>query len=392
MAGADYKREQYNASPDEGVPLCDLYRDAFWPFLETGRPEDPFLPGTEKWPIWEHGFDVVTDEHIRDAPGGHQAFDVWRNTYQVDDSWSDEDIYSEVEFPPADDLTDPRFVVRSWDEVAEARKQLAAARVEGFEGYAGDPHRGTLDFSILARMPFDSMWVKIGSELDVDEALRAPGLSLALGRNRERPALLIQDRPSPIRSPDALEGRFRNRAINGVSVHLSRGTDTDGDACIRADIAVSQHDRDAEVYFSLRGGANLPYFAYTLGADRSFINDVASVRQIMCAVAGVVELIVSPAVRAMPRNSQRNNKAPVERGTKLGRDERNEFVLELPREIHPKSAWKGGAHASPRFHQRRGHWRRTPSGKTIWVSPASVGNPANGVVSKEYQIVAGGGA
>ena len=31
-------------------------------------------------------------------------------------------------------------------------------------------------------------------------------------------------------------------------------------------------------------------------------------------------------------------------------------------------------HASPRAHVRRGHWRRTPSGKRIWISPAQIGS------------------
>lgn len=39
---------------------------------------------------------------------------------------------------------------------------------------------------------------------------------------------------------------------------------------------------------------------------------------------------------------------------------------------------------SPRFHLRRGHSRRLPSGDLIWINPMSVGALTNGVVLKDY--------
>ncbi len=45
-----------------------------------------------------------------------------------------------------------------------------------------------------------------------------------------------------------------------------------------------------------------------------------------------------------------------------------------------------GTHASPRAHDRRGHWRTYPSGKRGWVKHCRVGNPADGVVFKDYRI------
>lgn len=44
--------------------------------------------------------------------------------------------------------------------------------------------------------------------------------------------------------------------------------------------------------------------------------------------------------------------------------------------INPVRIDHGGTHASPRPHDRRGHWRRKPKGDTndlIWVSPAKIG-------------------
>lgn len=47
---------------------------------------------------------------------------------------------------------------------------------------------------------------------------------------------------------------------------------------------------------------------------------------------------------------------------------------------------KGGTHASPRLHDRRGHWRTTASGKRVWVRACKVGDASKGVVFKDYKI------
>lgn len=47
---------------------------------------------------------------------------------------------------------------------------------------------------------------------------------------------------------------------------------------------------------------------------------------------------------------------------------------------------KGGTHASPRHHDRRGHWSVSKLGKRYWRRATKVGNPANGVVFHDYQI------
>ena len=52
----------------------------------------------------------------------------------------------------------------------------------------------------------------------------------------------------------------------------------------------------------------------------------------------------------------------------------------------PKSESQGGTHASPRLHDRRGHWRKYPSGKVGWVKNCKVGDASKGVVFKDYQI------
>lgn len=47
----------------------------------------------------------------------------------------------------------------------------------------------------------------------------------------------------------------------------------------------------------------------------------------------------------------------------------------------------GGTHASPRAHERRGHWRNLKKGR-VWVKPCIVGNPAEGQVFHDYKVLA----
>lgn len=54
----------------------------------------------------------------------------------------------------------------------------------------------------------------------------------------------------------------------------------------------------------------------------------------------------------------------------------------------PKSEHKGGTHASPRRHDRRGHLRTFKNGKSIWVKPHKVGNAALGSVFHDYVVQA----
>lgn len=53
--------------------------------------------------------------------------------------------------------------------------------------------------------------------------------------------------------------------------------------------------------------------------------------------------------------------------------------------IAPKGQPTGGTHASPRMHDRRGHWRTYPSGKRGWVRDCKVGDASKGSVFKDYK-------
>lgn len=51
-----------------------------------------------------------------------------------------------------------------------------------------------------------------------------------------------------------------------------------------------------------------------------------------------------------------------------------------------KAEHKGGTHASPRLHDRRGHWRKYPSGKVGWVRECKVGDASRGTVFHDYKL------
>ena len=51
-----------------------------------------------------------------------------------------------------------------------------------------------------------------------------------------------------------------------------------------------------------------------------------------------------------------------------------------------KRGHKGGTHASPRLHDRRGHSRRLPDGRIVCVRPCKVGDASRGVVFHDYRV------
>jgi len=59
-----------------------------------------------------------------------------------------------------------------------------------------------------------------------------------------------------------------------------------------------------------------------------------------------------------------------------------------PIAVRTQSEPKGGTHASPRWHKRRGYWRTMKkSGKVVWVQSCEVGKKSDGMVYKDYEVV-----
>lgn len=58
----------------------------------------------------------------------------------------------------------------------------------------------------------------------------------------------------------------------------------------------------------------------------------------------------------------------------------------VPERLVRSSEPQGGSHASPRWHVRRGHWRRLGDGRRVFVRACEVGNPERGGVIKDYIV------
>ena len=64
-------------------------------------------------------------------------------------------------------------------------------------------------------------------------------------------------------------------------------------------------------------------------------------------------------------------------------------TVHLPGVKTERKARQGGTHASPRQHERRGHWRTYRSGKRVWVKNCVVGDPSLGHVKHAYVVTQG---
>ena len=76
------------------------------------------------------------------------------------------------------------------------------------------------------------------------------------------------------------------------------------------------------------------------------------------------------------------NRRKIAQGKKPSYEWRTVFI----EPAKPKSELKGGTHASPRLHDRRGHLRRLRNGKNVWVRACKVGSAANGTVFHDYAV------
>jgi hypothetical protein len=83
-----------------------------------------------------------------------------------------------------------------------------------------------------------------------------------------------------------------------------------------------------------------------------------------------------------PSNMGNNEKR--KRKGKAGLYEWRTVTLERKRHGLP-SAPKGGTHASPRLHQRRGHWATSKLGKRFWRAESVVGKAENGMIFHDYE-------
>ena len=88
------------------------------------------------------------------------------------------------------------------------------------------------------------------------------------------------------------------------------------------------------------------------------------------------------AITAYEPTKRANHEKKIRQG-KMPTYDWKTILIEPPK---PKGPDQGGTHASPRWHERRGHWRTVKSGKKVWVKNCEVGDKSKGAVFHDYQI------
>ena len=90
-----------------------------------------------------------------------------------------------------------------------------------------------------------------------------------------------------------------------------------------------------------------------------------------------IELVDNPAPAALNKKRIKKGKLPI-----------YEYkTIQIKPGKHYSNQSNGASDRSgPRFHLRRGHIRRLPSGNTTWVRHCAVGDPSRGKIEKDYSI------
>lgn len=111
-------------------------------------------------------------------------------------------------------------------------------------------------------------------------------------------------------------------------------------------------------------------------------DDVRPIWLIICAVLLKLAEQSQTAYKPVPTDSFINRKRAAKGKSPISFDW---HTVEIgPKQA--KNAPQGGTHASPRLHDRRGHWRTCKTGKQVWVKACKVGDASRGVVFKDYRL------
>ena len=104
---------------------------------------------------------------------------------------------------------------------------------------------------------------------------------------------------------------------------------------------------------------------------------------VLAFVAAFLEsLETTPAVAHLPIK-----RANWEKKIRQGKVPTYDWTTITVESVKPRGLDLGGTHASPRWHERRGHWRTMKkSGKKVWVSNCEVGDKTKGAVFHDYKI------
>lgn len=154
---------------------------------------------------------------------------------------------------------------------------------------------------------------------------------------------------------------------------------------------IRKHDRQVEFGFpismSVTGNKSLRTGAHCKNIELETLNEVSvaeSCQQI--AIDFLVPVTyISHATNVYLRNKL--NEQPLT-AVAVAKSKRPlwEYKLIPVTQWESDSESRGGTHASPRWHMRRGHWRNCKSGKRVWVEQMEVGDKSKGIIVKDYVV------
>ena len=119
---------------------------------------------------------------------------------------------------------------------------------------------------------------------------------------------------------------------------------------------------------------------FTLVIEGTDLDEEVVYAYVIKACTGVVEINKSggTAYVAHPHEANARRKAKGKRPLFTW----TTINLDAPRY---KSEPKGGTHAPPRLHDRRGHWATSKLGKRFWRKDSKVGSAKNGITIQSYE-------
>lgn len=155
---------------------------------------------------------------------------------------------------------------------------------------------------------------------------------------------------------------------------LTQGTDS-----VAVGGASMWHGKYMEPFAYLLTDEGIRYYRKDRAIEQE---DVRPVFRMVCAVLIKLAERSQTAFKPIPTDSFINRKRASKGKSPISFDW---HTVEIgPKQI--KNAPQGGTHASPRLHDRRGHWRNCRTGKQVWVKACKVGDASKGVVFKDYRL------
>lgn len=100
----------------------------------------------------------------------------------------------------------------------------------------------------------------------------------------------------------------------------------------------------------------------------------------LCEALSCTNVSIATHQKASTTNERRIKKG------KLPIYETKVLVIDTPQNRAQANPPQGGTHASPRQHLRRGHIRRLPTGRNVWVNSCVVGSGSTGRIDKVYAV------